>query len=82
MIIINALLVDYQQYSLPLFRKSVQLHKKSEYNDYNSAEIFGNEILKMKLILIKVSLGCSSVVGAFLFGYPEILSEMFGGYDN
>lgn len=42
MIIINALLVDYQQYSLPLFRKSVQLHKNSEYNDYNSAEIFGN----------------------------------------
>lgn len=60
----------------------MQLHKKSEYNDYNSAEIFGYEILKMKLILIKVSLGCSSAGGAFLFGYPEILSEMFGGYDN
>ena len=34
-------MADFQQYFLSLFRKSVQLHKKSEYNDYNSAEIFG-----------------------------------------
>ncbi len=46
MIIINALLVDYQQYSLPLFRKSVQLHKKSEYNVITRQKYFDMKFLK------------------------------------
>ena len=36
-----SLVVDTQIYYLSLLRKSVQLHKKSEYNDYYSSEIFG-----------------------------------------